>query len=97
MDHSKSECLRRQPEKVWSLLLVIASSGLSMKVNFSVRNRQQCRLTIRMELVELTNSIDKIQITILIQRRGALYSEERAVARLEGGGARKDTIIELNT
>ena len=39
--------------------------------------RQHCRLTICNELVELTNSIqtvsdDKIQITILILRRGAL-------------------------
>ena len=34
--------------------------------------RQHCRLTICIELVELTVSDDKIQITILILRRGAL-------------------------
>ena len=36
--------------------------------------RQHCRLTNCIELVELTNSVsdDKIQITILILRRGAL-------------------------
>ena len=36
--------------------------------------RQHCRLTICIELFELTNSVsdDKIQITILILRRGAL-------------------------
>ena len=39
--------------------------------------RQHCRLTICIELVELTNSVsdDKIQITILILRRGALSTQ----------------------
>ena len=35
-------------------------------------HRQHCRLTVCIELVELTVSHDKIQITILILRRGAL-------------------------
>ena len=42
--------------------------------------RQHCRLTICIELVELTNSVsvsdDKIQITILILRRGALSNRQ---------------------
>ena len=40
----------------------------------SYLRRQHCRLTICIELVEQTNSVsdDKIQITILILRRGAL-------------------------
>ena len=40
--------------------------------------RQHCRLTICNELVELTNSVsdDKIQITILILRRGALSRQD---------------------
>ena len=42
---------------------------------------QHCRFTICLELVELTNGIrsvsdDKIQITILILRRGALSSKD---------------------
>ena len=38
--------------------------------------RQHCLLTICIELVELTVSDDKIQITILILRRGALSSKD---------------------
>ena len=42
-----------------------------------MRHRQHCRLTTCIELVELTNRVsdDKIQITILKLRRGALSNE----------------------
>ena len=40
------------------------------------KTRQHCRLTICMKLVELSVSDDKIQITILILRRGALSSKD---------------------
>ena len=45
-----------------------------------MRHRQHCRLTICIELVELTNRVsdDKIQITILILRRGALSTLEQS-------------------
>ena len=47
-----------------------------MQNSEAVQARQHCRLTICIELVELTNSVsdDKIQKTILILRRGALSS-----------------------
>ena len=67
--------------------------------SFRVRNktrdhsRQHCRLTICIELVELTNSVsvsdDKIQITILILRRGALSTLDIFTARSSMLGALK--------
>ena len=57
---------------------------LLLKRFFVNMSRQHCLLTISIELVELTNSVsvsvsdDKIQITILILRRGALSTLEQS-------------------
>ena len=47
--------------------------------------RQHCLLTICIELVELTVSDDKIQITILILRRGTLSSQLIGGSNLDSG------------
>ena len=51
--------------------------------HLNVNNRQHCRLTICIELVERQIvSDDKIQITILILRRGALCSGKAALTSI---------------